>query len=202
MSDKARKLIKQAIQSHLDDDGASDIGAYRDVVTEVLHFAYKELRKKTTKTAEPTLDYLNTWICSMGFEAFQEEIELAEIEKVNKIPDKKLPLHTVDEFQLDSAKTQFVERLKTGSKYYGEKVPGVLMNANNGKLSDLCIIGTYKEASEFSKLSIKTLYCLVSRHEIPQGVYLGHGRWNLSRWQEFINKNGTLTINNNLYAVS
>jgi hypothetical protein len=123
MSDKARKLIRQAIKSHLVDDGASDIGAYRDVVTEVLHIAYKEVRSKTTKAAKSTLDYLNTWICSMGFEAFQEELENAEIKKVDRIPDKKLPLHTVNEFQFDVSKTQFMERLKTGEKYYGKKVP-------------------------------------------------------------------------------
>jgi hypothetical protein len=50
----------------------------------------------------------------MGLEGFQKELEEAEIHKVNKIKDKDLPLHSVDEFEFPVAKTQFTERLKTG----------------------------------------------------------------------------------------
>jgi hypothetical protein len=108
MSDKARKLIKQAIQSHLDDDGASDIGAYRDVVTEVLHFANKKFKTGPYSG----LDMLRHWICGEGFSGFEEELEEEEANRLNKIPDKKLPLHTVDEFKFESVQQLFVERLK------------------------------------------------------------------------------------------
>jgi hypothetical protein len=118
MSLKAKRLLKQAVKAFLEEDGASDIGAYRDCVTDILHLAYKEARAKITKPAKATLDYLNNFICAMGFEAFQEELENAEVNKVDKIPDKKLPLHTADEFQFPVAKNQFEERLKTGKKIH------------------------------------------------------------------------------------
>jgi hypothetical protein len=108
MSDKARKLIKQAIQSHLDDDGASDIGAYRDVVTEVLHFAHKKFKTGPYSG----MDMLRHWICSGGFDGFEEELEEAELRKLNKIPDKKLPLHTREEFECESVQKAFEFRLK------------------------------------------------------------------------------------------
>jgi hypothetical protein len=122
MSLKAKRLLKQAVKAFLEEDGASDIGTYRDCVTDILHLAYKEARAKIKKPAKDTLDYLNHFICAMGFEAFQEELENAEIEKVNKIPDSKLPLHSMDEFSFDVAKTQFEERLKTGVIYNGKEV--------------------------------------------------------------------------------
>ena len=35
MSDKARKLIKQAVKAYLEEDGATELGAYRDVATDL-----------------------------------------------------------------------------------------------------------------------------------------------------------------------
>lgn len=126
MSDKARKLIKQAIQSHLDDDGASDIGAYRDVVTEVLHLAHKKFKTGNTYiSGRPysNRDTLKLWVCGEGFSGFEEELEEEEARKLSKIPDKKLPLHTVEEFQFESVQLMFVERLK--GVPHGEDLSGV-----------------------------------------------------------------------------
>jgi hypothetical protein len=106
MSDKARKLIKQAIKLHLTEDGASDMGAYRDVITEVLHLAKKKFKDETT------LESLKYRITDEGFESFVEEQENNELAKVDRIPDKNLPLHSVDEFEFELSKERFIERLK------------------------------------------------------------------------------------------
>lgn len=108
MSAKAKQLIKQAIQTIKDEDGASDIGCYRDVVTEVLHLA----RKKFKKGPYSNKDYLLQEICSSGFLAFDEELELLELQKLNRIPKKNLPLHTIDEFTFESIQKEFEKRLK------------------------------------------------------------------------------------------
>jgi hypothetical protein len=121
MSKNAKKLIRQAIKLIGEEDGASPVGCYRDVVTEVLHLANKRFRTG----AYSGIDMLRHWICSMGFEAFQEELEIIEMGKVNAIPDSELPLHTITEFQFLVCRTQFEERLKTGDKYYGKKVPAL-----------------------------------------------------------------------------
>ena len=45
MSTKTKQLIRQAIKIIKEEDGASAVGCYRDVVTEVLHLANKKFRK-------------------------------------------------------------------------------------------------------------------------------------------------------------
>jgi len=42
MSARAYALIKEAIDLFREEDGASELGAYRDVVTDVLHRAYED----------------------------------------------------------------------------------------------------------------------------------------------------------------
>lgn len=108
MSKTAKKLIRQAVKAIDVEDGASVLGCYRDVITEVLHLAYKKLGNRYS----PAM--LDHWICSMGYDAFKEELEIIEMGKVKAIPNKNLPLHSVDEFQFDTCKTYFEERLKTG----------------------------------------------------------------------------------------
>ena len=123
MSNNAQKLIRQAIKLIEKEDGASPMGCYRDVVTEVLHLANKRFsgKKKGGPFSPSGLDMLNKWICQMGFEAFQEELEIIEMGKVNAIPDSELPLHAITEFQFPVCRTQFEERLKTGKGCYEEK---------------------------------------------------------------------------------
>jgi hypothetical protein len=108
MSAKAKKLIKQAIKIIKEEDGTSAVGCYRDVVIEVLHLANKKFR--TDPYSGPYM--LRHWICSMGFEAFEEELEIVETEKVNAIPDEDLPLHHITEFEYPASKLRFEERLK------------------------------------------------------------------------------------------
>jgi hypothetical protein len=105
MSDKARKSIEQAIRSHLDDDGASERGAYRDVITEILHLA----KKKFPNLSNEGLFHIT---CDEGYDVFMEELELMELDKLNKIPDRKLPLHSINEFEFESVKKAFEKRLK------------------------------------------------------------------------------------------
>jgi hypothetical protein len=111
MSDKARKSIEQAIRSHLDDDGASERGAYRDVlpllavVTEVLHLA----KKKFPNLSNEELFHIT---CDEGYDIFMEELELRELDKLNNIPDRELPLHSINEFEFESVKKAFEKRLK------------------------------------------------------------------------------------------
>jgi hypothetical protein len=105
MSDNARKLIKQAIKLHLTEDGASDMGAYRDAITEVMHFARKKFKDKS-------LDELQERIINEGFQGFLEELELIEQQKLHRIPDKNLPLHSMDEFEFLTTQNLFIERLK------------------------------------------------------------------------------------------
>ena len=113
MSAKAKRLIKQAIKIIKEEDGASEIGGYRDVVTEVLHLANNRFR--TGPYAGPNMLY--HWICTSGFEVFEEELEIIEAGKVDAIPDEQLPLHSIDEFEYRANKTRFEERLKEGNKH-------------------------------------------------------------------------------------
>jgi hypothetical protein len=43
---------------------------------------------------------------------YVEEREQTEYVKVKNIPDKKLPLHSINEFEFESSKELFSERLK------------------------------------------------------------------------------------------
>jgi len=49
MSLKAKQLLKQAVRAFLEEDGASDIGAYRDCVTDILHLAYNQPGMRITQ---------------------------------------------------------------------------------------------------------------------------------------------------------
>lgn len=113
MSAKAKRLIKQAIKIIEEEDGASAVGCYRDVVIEVLHLANKKFR--TGPYSGPSMLY--HWICTSGFDAFEEELEIIEAGRVDAIPDDQLPLHNIDEFKYPASKARFEERLKKGSSH-------------------------------------------------------------------------------------
>ena len=116
MSAKAKRLIKQAIKIIKEEDGASEIGGYRDAVTEILHLANKKFR--TGPYSGPSMLY--HWICT---EAFEEELEIIEAGKVDAIPDEQLPLHSIDEFTYPASKARFEERLKKGNKHGNKTSP-------------------------------------------------------------------------------
>ena len=43
---------------------------------------------------------------------FHITCELMELDKLNKIPDRELPLHSINEFEFESVKKAFEKRLK------------------------------------------------------------------------------------------
>jgi hypothetical protein len=112
MSHIARQHLQQAVKAYLEEDGASDMGAYRDAVTDILHLAKKDRRVFRSKAIGGSLDMLNHWITQSAFDGFQEELETAEVRKVRRIPQKKLALHLNDKFEFDGAIREFEERLK------------------------------------------------------------------------------------------
>lgn len=100
MSDKAKNLIRQALQLYQTDDGASLVGSYRDLMTDLIHtaFADEELRKEMSTPSIETEEALDYWGEQIEFtfneawSAFKEEIEMQEHERLCKIPKKDLPL--------------------------------------------------------------------------------------------------------------
>jgi hypothetical protein len=99
----ASKHIKEAIRLHLEEEGTLDHEAIRSVITEVLHIARKRFNTCT-------LDDLHKIISEGAFKNFLEEQE--ELRKIDRIPDKDLPLHSVDGFKFEISKDRFIERLK------------------------------------------------------------------------------------------
>jgi hypothetical protein len=52
-------------------------------------------------------------------------------------------------------------------------------------------IGTYDDMMKFLKLEKSTLYKMVCHHKLPDGVYLNHGRFNLTKLKRHIEDHGT-----------
>jgi hypothetical protein len=147
MSAKAKMLLKQAIQLIEEEDGTSEIGCYRDVVTEVLHLANKKFCAGGPYSGPDMLkhwaggpysgpDMLKHWICSMGFDVFEEELEIIEAGKVEAIPDEQLPLHNINEFIYPASKARFEERLK-GEDHGKETSPLHNLRKKNPPLHNL-----------------------------------------------------------------
>ena len=79
MSDKAKRLLKQALQAYRDDDGTSRLGSYRDAVTDLLHLINKDKKLEKESPNYPVRD-----IADEGYGAFMEELEQAEYDKMLK----------------------------------------------------------------------------------------------------------------------
>ena len=120
MSEKARDLIRQAVEEYQSGDGASRLGSYRDVVTDLLHLAAadKELKDRPDDDKPNDLhgwlvENLQPSILGEAYDLFMEERENAELEKVNNIPLKELPLHIVrNKWEFDTSLIRIEERLK------------------------------------------------------------------------------------------
>jgi len=118
----ARDHLKKAIKYYLEVDGASNIGSYRDVITDTLHLAFKDkkLRKEWVKPDKGVKDNAN-WDATLkdqllwaGYDNYNEERENKELRKLNLIPAKDLPLY-IDhpwEFVAD----EFEKRLKNAKQ--------------------------------------------------------------------------------------
>jgi hypothetical protein len=106
MSTKAVGLIKRAIRVYLEEDGATPGGAYRDAITDVLKLFYETINPPDVIEA-----YL---ICDEAMLVVDEEREIAESERLEKIPDKDLPLHVDDPWEYESTRKEIFRRLMTG----------------------------------------------------------------------------------------
>ena len=118
MSEKARKFIQQALKEYEEGDGATSLGSFRDVVTDLFHLAVgnSELRKqhfdKTKMDHVGWTHFLYQWILRDGYDTFHTEREEAEHDRINKIPKKDLPLHLNDNFEYNTSISLIEERLK------------------------------------------------------------------------------------------
>jgi hypothetical protein len=114
MSAKAKKLLKQAVKVYLEEDGATELGSYRDAFTDLLHMAKKD-RAIMKKAWDDPYIYLKTNLVNDAFEAFVEESESIENALIAKLKTKNLPLHLDDKFHFDSSCKLFDERLKSNT---------------------------------------------------------------------------------------
>ena len=112
MSDRARKLLKQAIKAYLEDDGSSRQSSYRDAVTDILHMARADKRMLKTYPVYDGKFPLLKYFVDEAYDVYEEERTNAEIAKLNKIPDKELPLHLHDEWEDRDVRAAFEKRLK------------------------------------------------------------------------------------------
>jgi len=112
MSDTACKLIKEAVKAHIKEDGASNLGAYRDVITEVLHLAYKDRKVTNGKKDFNTRAMMKDMILIEGDSMFEEEVTNNEIEKICDIPKENLPTYINHEWETESGLQLFQQRLK------------------------------------------------------------------------------------------
>jgi hypothetical protein len=112
MSDKARALIKQAIEIHEKEDGASNYGKYRDVITEVLHLAYNDTKLRRGNMDEDYRRNLKDRLIYPGFDNFEEEVTDAEIASIDKIKEKDLPLSLTKKWETTEGSEYYLEKLK------------------------------------------------------------------------------------------
>lgn len=93
MSDKAVELLRQAVQEFLQTDDATNQGAYRDAITDLLHLAYKDekIRKAFRENSRDNfLDYLFYDILENGYGVFEEEAENRDMGDLIKFPIEKV----------------------------------------------------------------------------------------------------------------
>ena len=114
MSKEARVHLTKAIRTYKDVDGASPYGKYRDVITDTLHMAYKDksLRGKSKESNIDWMVHLRDMLLNNGYDMFEEELEIFENDKVEKIPKKDLPLYIKHKWDFESSKNLFQERFK------------------------------------------------------------------------------------------
>jgi hypothetical protein len=107
MSDRAKLLLRQAVQAYEDDDGASKLGSYRDAMTDLLHFVDEDETVKKLNPGYPVRD-----LADEAYGSFMEELEQAEYDKMMKIIPKDLPLHLHDKWEFDTVNQEFWKRME------------------------------------------------------------------------------------------
>jgi len=118
MSDKARELIKEALREYVEEDGASIHGAYVDLCTDIMHITSED--KELLEGYYQCMNWDSVWkglnifreISDSACQAWREEKEEEEHEKMNAIPKKDLPLHLNDKWMFQSTKDALIERLE------------------------------------------------------------------------------------------
>ena len=115
LGDQAREHIRQAIRL-FNKYGASTLGQYRDIIIDVLHFAWENPKVRNDKAVGNDIEMLKHWLCDLGFETYEEELENQEHDRVNKIPTRKLHLYLHAKWQYRSSYQLFEERLKGTSQ--------------------------------------------------------------------------------------
>lgn len=117
MSDKTKELIREAIQEYQSEDGASRLGSYRDVVTDLLHLAHGSEILRAEQNNPPGRTWLTElhFLVQSAYDSFMEERSLAETEEVNQIPQKDLPLYIEHDWEFYTSTLRVEERLKENS---------------------------------------------------------------------------------------
>jgi hypothetical protein len=121
MNDKAKKLLRRAIEIYRTEDGASDTGCYRDAVTDIYHLAFIDEKVHKSIGIKPN-DNLELWARSLAvlFEesylVFIEEKEIEEHEKIAAVKEKDLPLYINDKWMFNSSQQYFEKKLKNKEK--------------------------------------------------------------------------------------
>ena len=119
---KPHNFLQIAIKAYREQHGATEMGSYRDAVTDLLHLAFndKKLRKQFLShdrgiQDNPNWDsYIKNELAWGAYDVFEEERELTENRLVQDIPAEDLPLHINDEWEFESTRHYFEEKLKHG----------------------------------------------------------------------------------------
>lgn len=114
MSVKAKKLLKEVIRIYRDEDGATEMGSYRDAFTDLMHMVMKDKAVKLDRSgdvyANIKIDLVND-----AYSVFVDESESAENALITKLKTRDLPLHLNDKHQFDSSRKLLTDRLKSNS---------------------------------------------------------------------------------------
>lgn len=115
MSEKAKRLIIEAIEEYQSEDGASRLGSYRDAVTDLLHLAHSNetLRVEWADgNAREFIGHLYNHVVGEGYDMFMEERATAELKQVNELKLKELPLYIDHDWEFEDSGLKVAERLK------------------------------------------------------------------------------------------
>ena len=123
MSDKAREFLLKAVANYVEEDGASELGGYRDVITDIMHAAFDDmaLRKRHQPHANSLAESNQNWdaflkdqLVMAGYDAFQEERETAENKMVENISREDLPIYVNERWEFASSLQIYESRVKDG----------------------------------------------------------------------------------------
>jgi len=107
MSAKAKRYLARAIKAYIEEDEASELGAYRDAITDLLHLATEDKLVMKKNPGYPVRD-----LADEAYGSYMEERENNEYERMMQIPDKDLPLHMNGPWEFDTVTQEFWRRLK------------------------------------------------------------------------------------------